>query len=293
MIRRYSSCFNLGHKALEKLFEGVVFVQEKIDGSQFSMKVGEDGLECRSRRVMIDLGNPGIFEKAVQTAKSLESKLEPGFTYRCEFLSEPKHNTLRYSRVPRGYIILFDIDMGDQDYMIPVDVGVEAERLGLEFVPILAVYQSKPSIKELETLLDTESVLGGTKVEGIVLKNYAQFGADKKVLVGKMVRADFQEVHREDWRQRNPPQKAFLERLASSYATEARWQKAMAHLREDGKLTLTPRDIPALMAEVVEDVHEECRDEISQALFEYFWRTISKRLTRGLPEWYKERIGVQ
>jgi hypothetical protein len=38
-LRSYSSPFNLGHKALEDLFDGTVTVQEKIDGSQFSFGV--------------------------------------------------------------------------------------------------------------------------------------------------------------------------------------------------------------------------------------------------------------
>ncbi len=39
---------------------------------------------------------------------------------------------------------------------------------------------------DLYALLEKESILGG-KVEGIVVKNYARFGKDKKVLMGKYV----------------------------------------------------------------------------------------------------------
>ena len=81
----YPSVYALGHKALDQLFEGPVLVEEKIDGSQYSMAVLEDGeLHCRSKGAQINLVAPErMFERAVETARVLEPLLHQGWTYRC------------------------------------------------------------------------------------------------------------------------------------------------------------------------------------------------------------------
>ena len=69
----------------------------------------------------------------------------------------------------------------------------EAERLGLECVPLLYKGMIK-SPDELLKFLDAESILGGTKIEGVVVKNYNLFTLEKKIAMGKFVREDFKEM---------------------------------------------------------------------------------------------------
>jgi hypothetical protein len=295
-LRGYSSPFNLGHKALQRLWDGEVIVQEKIDGSQFSFGISGLGeLVCRSRKAVILLGDAGMFSLAVATAKDLyeQGLLNKGWTYRGEFLMKPKHNTLAYDRVPKGNIILFDIDRGDQHYMnmgALIDVAVH---LDLECVPTYMVLGAKPSLAELQLLLaDHTSILGGP-MEGIVLKNYEQYGPDSKVLMAKMVSADFREKHGKDWKERNPTSKDFVRALGQEYATEARWRKAVQHLRERGAIEGAPQDIPIVMREIVGDVRADCGEEIRQALFKHFWPTIQRQLNRGAAEWYKALLAKE
>lgn len=291
-IRGYSSPFNLGHKALAKLFDCErIVVQEKIDGSQFSFGLINRELECRSRNQKIILDDTGMFALAVETASDLVDRglLVEGYTYRGEFLMKPKHNTLAYDRVPRGCIILFDIDREDQDYLPFNEVAEMARAIDLEHVPTWE-HIGKPSIELLEIWMQHESILGNTTVEGLVFKNYDEFGRDSKVLMGKYVSDKFREVHEKDWKKRNPGDKAFVAVVTEQYATEARWAKAVQHLGELGELENEPRDIPTLMKEVNRDVLEECEQEIRDKLFKHFWKQISRGLTRGLPEWYKETL---
>ncbi|GAG06933.1 unnamed protein product, partial [marine sediment metagenome] len=234
-IRGYSSPFNLGHRALKELFSGPVTVQEKIDGSQFSFGVKDSELLCRSRGQQIDLGAPGMFKLAVETARDLEIQglLKEGWTYRGEFLMKPKHNTLAYERVPRGNVILFDIDRGDQDYLTMAMLVGAATVLDLELVPTWTINAapSKPSMRQIDEWLDKDSILGGCKREGLVFKNYERYDPGSKVLMGKYVSEKFREKHGKDWKERNPSSKAFIEALTEKYATEARWAKAAQHLR--------------------------------------------------------------
>jgi len=296
MLRSYSSPYALGHKATESLWDGTVWVQEKIDGSQFSFGRYGDVLHCRSRKqdlshTVDDPEGAGMFRLAVETAVRLQCHLPDGWTYRGEFLQRPKHNTLAYDRTPLGHVILFDVDRGDQDYMLPPRARREARRLGLEFAPVCGMYRAKQSLDDLRKLLDTISILGKQAVEGIVLKNYGQFDhSQKKVLMAKLVSADFQEVHGKDWKKRNPSKNDIILSLIERFGTEVRWRKAVQHLAEAGMLEHTPRDIGMLIREVPDDILAEHEGEIRDALFAAFVKDLRRGWTRGMPEWYKREL---
>ena len=94
-IPSYSSIFNLGHKALVELFADDVLIEEKVDGSQFSMMQINGETFCRSHSQQINIDYPDkMFSLAVDVAKSLP--LQDGWIYRGEYLQKPKHNSLAY-----------------------------------------------------------------------------------------------------------------------------------------------------------------------------------------------------
>lgn len=285
-IHSYPSVMQIGHKMIADIFSGDVLVEEKVDGSQFSFGIIEGELVCRSKgkQQLIDAPDD-MFVKAIQVIKTLP--LRTSWVYRGEYLSKPKHNTLTYSRTPKNNIILFDIQTGNEEYMSPDDKRTEAEHLGLECVPVM--FQGKVTDFEMfKSFLDRDSVLGGCRVEGVVIKNYNLFTAEKKVAMGKYVSEAFKEVHEGDWKQRNPNTTDLETLLIEQYRTTARWEKAIQHLRDNGQLDGTPKDIGLLMREIPQDILKECEDEIKEKLFKHFWHKIQRGVTRGLPEYYKE-----
>lgn len=293
-INSYSSPYTLGHKATDDLFDGGnVYVQEKVDGSQISFGNIDGELVIRSRNATINQEKPEMFKLAVDAIKAVWEKMPVGRIYRGEYLSKPKHNTIEYGRVPKNNIILFDIDTGNQHYMCYEEVCGEADRLGFEVVPQLAVFTEKPSLEEISKLLETDSILGGAKIEGVVMKNYNQFDTGDKVLMAKFVSEKFKEKHANDWRRRNPTKGDIVDILISEYKTDARWMKAIQHLKEEGKIGMVVQDIPILLKEVSQDIKEECEEEIKEKLFKYFWGGISRGVTRGLPEFYKEYLAQE
>ena len=166
---------------------------------------------------------------------------------------------------------------------------MEAERLGLEVVPLL--YRGRidnPDV--LRGLIDRTSILGGQKIEGCVLKSYHKFGKDGKAMMAKFVTEAYREVQKGDWREQNPAQGDVVQRLIETYRTPARWNKAIQHLREAGKLKDSPEDIGPLLIEVREDVRAECLEEIASALFNWAWPQLSRGLTSGLAEHYKDEL---
>lgn len=284
----YPSIFALGHRAVADLFDGPVLVEEKIDGSQFSFGRFDGELRCRSKGAVLNLIAPeAMFREAIETATALD--LRDGWTYRAEYLKKPKHNTLAYDRIPIRHLMIFDVNAGDEVYLSYDEKATEAARIGLEVVPRI-IEGVIEDVTTFRALLDATSILGGQKIEGVVVKNYARFGPDKKALMGKFVSERFKETHAAEWRKENPKSGDVVQNLIRVYATPARYQKAMQHLAEAGRLEGSPRDIGLLLKETAEDIERECAEEISRALYQWAWPQIRRGAVAGVPQWYKDRL---
>lgn len=273
-----------------KLLTVECVVQEKIDGSQISFGVDEEGdLHIKSHHAPISEHNPhGMFGKAVEEIQKRRGSLVPGYTYRGEYLQKPKHNTLAYDRVPEGNIILFDVE--ENRIVLGLYAAADqAVRLGLEFVPTygMGVFQ----LDELDRLIATQpSVLGGM-IEGVVLKPFEhQFNRYGQRLLGKRVADRFKELHQKNWKEKNPWRTDILQQLTERYSTEARYEKAYQHLRDAGVLVGELRDIGPLIGEVARDTHEEEGQAIKDFLFKWIWKDLGRQITKGVPDWYKRRL---
>ena len=291
-IHSYSEIFNLGHPAVADLTKNNVLVEEKVDGSQLSFQKVDGYVSFRSKGAELVQGaEEKMFLRGVEAINEISHLLHDEWVYRGEYLQKPKHNSLSYERVPVRHVIIYDIETSPYTFLSRDEKRLEAERLGLEIVPLL--YRGLvESTEQLQALLSTESILGGAKIEGVVIKPaaYDIFGRDKKVLMGKHVSEDFKEVHGKEWKKSNPGVKDIIQTLIDQLKTEARWEKAVQHLREAGKIENDPRDIGMLMKEVPADVEKECREMILNSIWVWAWPQIRRGVNRGLPEWYKQRL---
>lgn len=231
-LHSYPSIFNMGHRMVADLLKGPVYVQEKVDGSQLSFGLVNGELVMRSKGAPLTVEAPEkMFKAAVDVCQKLKPLLKEGWTYRGEYLAKPKHNALAYDRTPTNHIILFDVNTSEETYLAYYEVEFVARELGLEVVPLIfeGVVET---IADFRAYLERDSVLGGQKIEGVVVKprNYALFGQDKKCIMGKFVSEAFKEVHGGEWRKANPSSGDILQIVATKYTTPARWQKAVIHM---------------------------------------------------------------
>lgn len=292
-IPPYPSIYALGHRAIKDIFAGPVIIEEKIDGSQFSFGVIGGKLHCRSKGATIHVDAPEkMFGHAVETAKNLSSQVTPEWIYRCEYLQKPKHNTLAYERVPKSHLIVFDVETGPSCFLPYQDKVEHANAIRLETVPLVH-YGLLSNPDQFQSLLETESILGGCKIEGVVVKNYSIFTPSKHIAIAKYVSEAFKEKHSTSWKNRNPGRQDIVQNLIAMYRVNARWQKAVQHLQERGELTDSPKDIGSLIKEVNLDILKEEEDAIKGTFFKHFWPQIARGVTSGLAEWYKQKLAEQ
>ena len=132
-------------------------------------------------------------------------------------------------------------------------------------------------------------------MEGVVIKNLGKeylYGPILfPIMTAKFVSDGFKEVHQRDWTKQNTG-KGKWDVFQARFNNEARWMKSVQHMAEDGTLLGEPKDIGPLMNRVQKDIGEECKEEIQDFLWRQFGRDLMRHSTRGIPEWYKERLAL-
>lgn len=291
----FPKIFSIGTDYIKNIFDGPVEITEKVDGSQFGFGLVDGSPVFRSKGKQIFLESvDSMFRIAVDYSnRILHSKdLPKNVFFYCEYLQTPHHNTLAYDRVPKNHLALFGV-VHDVDTFQPKYSELEywSDLLEIETVPL--IYHGKvEGIEVFKEFLDKESFLGGPKIEGVVVKNYANRfllgGQPIPIMAGKFVSDRFKELHKSEWKSKSS--KSQIEKFLDGFNTEARWEKAVQHLRDEGKLVNDPKDIGSLIKHVHDDVIEEEESYIKDSLFSLYKREIGRRAVRGLPEWYKDRL---
>jgi len=297
-IHSFPKIFHIGENYIENLFNGEVEITEKIDGSQWDFGIDKDGQVVRRSKgqdlTFTDI--PKMFKLADEQVERISALLiEKGLKdiyFYCEFLSKTHHNVMNYERVPKNYLYLFGV-MEGQNFVSDFDKLCEyADLLEIERPHLLYKGEVK-DIKELEKILEEDSCLGKEKVEGIVVKNYKEPAlAGSRMIpisMGKYVREEFKERHKSEWKGTHTGKGKF-ELFIGSFKSEARWQKAIQHFAEKGELENAPRDIGNLMKEIKKDIEEEEKENIKNELYKMFVGDITRKATRGFPEYYKEQL---
>jgi hypothetical protein len=294
-LNPHPKIYTLGTRYTKDLFVGEVQIQEKIDGSQFTFMKHNGKLHFRSKGVVLyDAEQNKQFAPIINYLVDNATKIPDNYLFHGEYLAKPRHNTLAYDRIPRNYLTIFAMkgirsDSYIEDYE---RMAWCADRMGFDVVPLLFRGEViEPNIF-LTELLEIESYLGGCKVEGVVIKNYAhsyQFSnMTIPFLCGKYVRDDFKEKNQVAHKKLSNQGK--LEDLKQELRSEVRWGKAVQALRDNGQLVDEPKDIGPLMKYINQDIEVEEKEYIKDKLYNIYKKELLRSATYGFPEWYKEKL---
>ena len=283
---------------LEGLLEEPCYIQEKIDGSQFSFTVTpENNLITRSRGAILNLQQPQkLFLPAICTVKALyeANRLPTGLIFRGEAVSTPRHNKLDYQVVPPGNIVLYDVyDSQSNKELHNSEVAKWAKTFNLLYAPILKTYENPKidlSIEILKNLVTstTSCINPSVSVEGVVIKRCNSTFMDKTGEIGraKYVSEDFQELQNT---KKSIAENQFTD-LAPIFAPEPRKYKLIQRLKESGEWTGTMKDMAKMVPMLIEDVEQECMEELKNMVYLAVRKKVRQGIQTGLAQWYKEKL---
>jgi len=293
-ISAFPKIFAIGSDYIADIFKDDVEVSEKVDGSMWCWGRVNGEFHMRSKgKEQFSGAVDKMFQEAADYVSGVD--LPDDVIFYGEYLRKPKHNTLSYDRTPKNHIALFGASTPGGTFVSEyAELADLAASIGLDAVPLL--YRGKvESVDQLQELLATDSYLGGTKIEGVVVKNFARpfllGGQPIPVMCGKYVSEAFKEVHQKGWSSENTARGKW-DVFKDSFRTEARWEKAIQHLRDDGRLENAPRDIGPLIKEIQRDITDEEIDAVKDVLWREFGGDLLRKSIAGFPEFYKERLAA-
>jgi hypothetical protein len=232
-----------------------------------------------------------MFAKGIEYIQKISELLPEGLVFYGEYLQKEKHNTLTYKSIPKNHISLFGIMNNDKAFLNYGTLCYWSNRLDIDVVPIL-YYGAIKNVEDIKELLQMKSYLGGPQIEGVVIKNHFQpkmiGDTILPITCAKLVSEEFKEKHKVNWKDGTGKNK--WDTYKDSFGTEARWNKAVQRMKEEGIHTGTPKDIGTLMSYVQQDIKEEEEDNIKGFLWGLFGKDLLRASTSKLPEWYKNKI---
>ena len=207
---KYPKVLSLGQPLIVDIFNDPVEISEKIDGSQVRINLTESHVQCGSKNV--NIADEKMFTIAHEQADRIWKDrawcvFGDDVTLFCEFLNKEKHNVLKYNHICRNNLYLFG-GMCNGRHLRTQELIELANELDIEPPNILASEIKIDNQDDLNEYLKIQSVLGGTLLEGIVIKNYHGTYPALLVstqiftnypLVGKLVRTDFKERLNKEW----------------------------------------------------------------------------------------------
>jgi len=289
-----------GHPAVAGIKLGTVHFMSKLDGTNASVWVDEDGLLCcgsRNRELSADADNHGFFtwlfgpSTEAQELRAFASLLGPRFIVYGEWLV---HHTIHYRPEAMRKFYVYDVfDRTHERYVDP-SAWWNEEALG---GPLRVPRASTLAIIENPTDADILRVLGqssqlmpdGELGEGVVLKNYEWQGPGK--VWAKVVRSEFKDKHRDKRPATVTPGSFNVEVEIAKRVTLAFVEKTRAKIRLAMGMPATPTlaEVKAwetlnrgrLIPRLIETVwHEFLVEELPQAVKDMNGPTINTRELR-------------
>lgn len=256
-----------------------VRIEEKIDGSNVSIRIVDGELVLQSRTQIIDQSSPGMFKKFVDWAVANVDMFAPGLIYYGEMVGNGK---LRYPDAPP--FLLFDVYSEQHNHW----------KESLDFWEINGwsvvrpAYQGPwPGVEHVQGFMG-RSDYGDVEAEGVVVKafNLPVWYVNKKtgerhdhvesIFAAKLVRESYKETQAP--RTRLDRQADPLYAIAEALVTDARIQKAVQRLQEEGRYDqFKPH---TLIPIVMQDIHKEDQDYVKELFFKAYWKPLNGQIAK-------------
>ncbi|MFZ2276643.1 MAG: RNA ligase family protein [Prosthecobacter sp.] len=184
-----------------RFLSGDVIVEEKIDGANIGLSIGDDGkVRVQNRGQYLELPFHGQFSRLAswlsQHEIGLEAELDKNMILFGEWCAV--RHSVGYSHLP-DWFVAFDVyDRKEERFWSTSRRKALATRLGLASVPIL--FKGKTTLEKLQQLLmQGPSAFSQNSMEGLIIRKE---DCDWLQNRAKLVRPDFTQAITEHWSRR-------------------------------------------------------------------------------------------
>ncbi|MBC1564097.1 RNA ligase family protein [Listeria booriae] len=268
----------------------IICVQEKLDGSNASFRMTQDGtLEVFSRRRQLDAENTlnGFYQYA---RENFEELLYPASDHNLIFFGEwlVKHKVDYGEHLNTFY--LFDVfDTSLDEYLPQTKVRAWAAYLHTK-MPATLFEGQFTSYEALQPLVGKSTLVDDGKGEGIIIKNQSRADEFGEQLYTKWVSDAFLEM--KHGKVKNPMTATLTENWLAQFLTEARIEKHIFKLRDEEGVALEFSQFPAIMralgntllADIIEEEGDSMPAEFDDTQARKLVSRMAPPVLRGLIE---------
>ena len=162
---------NLGEGPTKSLFGKDVVVEEKIDGSNISVMLDDDGIKACTRRGSVDLNKlPSSCRIGIAHLINIQHLLVHDFTYFFECRDEPDSHHTSYKCTPKNGLVLLDLINHNNREWVSSEKKRRAAKIFECDESYITTLKTPWSLHELAKFMEHDSMLGNN-MEGVVVKN--------------------------------------------------------------------------------------------------------------------------
>lgn len=293
-FRAYPKIHRLGKEETDNILNSKVTVQEKVDGANISIWLGDDNLvHCGSRTRELQEGFNG-FVDAVGSNHRLLQYLTDHPTHRLYGEWLVKH-TISYPETAYKKIYLYDIyDAEEEKYMFQPSVKEVAEELGLEY-PQIFIRDRIVTEDQIKEVVGKSFI--GPVGEGVVIKNPSFINKFGDHTYAKLVTEKFKESNAIAFGGNNKNSETYWEMyLVNKYCTLARVEKIMQKLQAETDRRLDMEHTSRIAQSCYHDMITEEAWDIAKKIPVLQFKKLSSLATRKFIQIYhdilNDTIGV-
>lgn len=253
-FKKYQHIERLNTTATEGILNGTVVVMPKIDGTNGSLFLGEDGLvHAGSRKRELDRfkDNQGFYGNFHKDDR-IQSYLKKYPTHRLfgEYLKPHSIRTYVEPAWDKFYVFDVCVDNGDGVKYIPYEEYKPLlEEFGIDYIPVIATLEN-PSFDEIAKLLNENNYLIKENCgygEGIVIKNYDFINRFGNVVWAKLIHSEFNNGSKNRGKIKEEDKTKVEKRIARKYITNFVVEKEFSKILNEDPEIQKEKLIPKLI----------------------------------------------
>ena len=268
-FKKYQHVERYGTTEVENIEFGLTFVFPKIDGTNSSVWLDDDGIvQCgsRNRQLTLEKDNAG-FRAYINTQDNIKQCVidNPNLRLYGEWLFP--HTIKTYQDGAWRHFYVFDVmekcDNGEECYLAYDKYKLIMDKYNIDYIPPICVLENATYDSYADQLEKNVFLIQDGKGcgEGIVIKNYNYKNKFGKINWAKIVTSEFKEKHAHKMQPTDTPLqcKAIVEReITDKYITPALCEKVKAKIIEE-KGDWNSKYIPMVLNMVYYDlIQEDC-----------------------------------